>query len=208
MDGLMIDSEPLWTSAQKEVLQQCGVKMAEGPNDTTGLRVDMVVNIWYQRQPWVGKSREEVCQNIIDLVSDKVMRTKPIMPGLYETIELLHSKGLKLAVASSSPMPLIKRVINSLDLENKFEVLSSAGDLPYAKPHPEVYLTAANQLGIDPTECIALEDSFSGLLAAKSARMRAIVVPDVKNYDREHWVIADGKSRCLFDSTELISRYL
>ncbi|EKO3562965.1 HAD-IA family hydrolase [Vibrio fluvialis] len=137
-------------------------------------------------KPWEGESKEEVCQRIINYVTEKVISTKLTMLGLHQLVEHLGSKGFKLAIASSSPMSLIKNMVIAPELENKFDVLSSAGELPFAKPYPEVYLNAAAQLGVSPNECIALEDSFSGLLAAKSARVTVVVVPDATQDDHAH----------------------
>ncbi|WED23128.1 hexitol phosphatase HxpB [Vibrio sp. JC009] len=194
MDGLMIDSEPLWRQAQEEVFQSCGVNMTQkDAEETTGIRINEIVDIWYSRQPWEKFSKQDVTTAIVERVAEKILMTKPAMPGIHNAIEMAKDQGLKLAVASSSPMSLVKATINALGLNGTFEVLNSAENLEYAKPHPEVYINTAKAMGVDPSECIAIEDSFTGLLAAKSANMKTIVIPEAEAFGADKWVIADQK---------------
>lgn len=82
------------------------------------------------------------------------------------------------ATASSSPMTLIKEVVEKLKIGHYFEELYSAEFEEYGKPHPGVYITASKMLDVPAENCIAFEDSFNGLLSAKSAHMKCICVPD------------------------------
>ncbi|MGB2079590.1 MAG: HAD-IA family hydrolase, partial [Vibrio sp.] len=102
-----------------------------------------------------------------------------------------------LALASSSPMVLIQATLTAFNLENTFKAVVSAEDLPYGKPHPEVYLNAAKAINVHPFDCIALEDSFTGLLAAKSAQMKTIVVPEAIHFAEPRFAIADLKLESL-----------
>jgi sugar-phosphatase len=88
-----------------------------------------------------------------------------------------------------------------LELHEYFQVVCSAGELKYPKPHPEVYINAANALQVDARECLALEDSFSGLLAAKAAQMKAIAIPEASTAHLDKWAIADKQFSSLLDIT-------
>ncbi len=88
-------------------------------------------------------------------------------------------------------MAMLEQVLEIFNLRHYFDVLSSAEALPYSKPHPQVYLNAAASLGIDPLNCVTLEDSFNGMIATKAARMRSIVVPAAEHRDDPRWALAD-----------------
>ena len=202
MDGLMIDSQPFWQTAQLEVLPQLGVPITRQDTiDTTGMRVDQIVRRSYEQSPWKSVSCEEVCQRIVNRVIELINEHKPAMPGLGHAIELCQQHGQKLAIASSSPMSMIDATIEALQLEGVFDAKLSGGDLRYSKPHPEVYLNACDALGLAPQRCVALEDSFIGLLAAKSAQMKTIVIPETSATDQKNFVIADRQLNSLHELT-------
>jgi sugar-phosphatase len=95
--------------------------------------------------------------------------------------------------------------LKKLDLQNSFDVITSAEKLPFGKPHPEVYLNCAAALGVKGMECIAFEDSFNGMIAAKAARMKCVIIPAVADHDHARWNAADLKLRSLseFDEDKL-----
>lgn len=192
MDGLLVDSEPFWQQAQLAVLTQLGVSVTlQDTIDTTGVRIDQIVEYYYRKQPWQELTCDEVCNQITDKVIELVKEHQPIMPGVREAIEQCKERGLKVGLASSSPMKLINATLDALSLSDAFEVVESAELLVFGKPHPEVYLNAANSLGVAPTSCMAFEDSFTGLLAAKSAQMKTVVVPAAHANADPRWVISD-----------------
>ncbi|MGO2508209.1 MAG: hexitol phosphatase HxpB [Vibrio hibernica] len=207
MDGLMIDSEPFWQQAQLEVFPLVGVGITlQDTINTTGIRIDQIVEIYYREQPWEGKSCQEVCDMVLARVIELVKEHKPMMPGLLHALEVCQQHNLKIALASSSPMVLIQAALDALELDGVFEAVLSAEGLPYGKPHPEVYLNAATALEVSPLDCVALEDSFTGLLAAKSAQMKTIVIPEASAREQPHFVIADHNLNSLNDITpELLS---
>ncbi|QEF97843.1 2-deoxyglucose-6-phosphate phosphatase [Stieleria maiorica] len=169
--------------------------------DTTGMRVDEIVQRCYEQSPWDALSREGVCDRIVDLVVELVRAHKPGMPGLNQTIDVCQKSGSQLALASPSPMTLIQATINALDLHNVFPVIVSGAKLRYSKPHPEVYLNAADALEVQPQRCVALEDSFIGLLAAKAAQMKTIVIPEASAANQSHFAIADRQLATLGELT-------
>lgn len=202
MDGLMIDSQPYWQTAQLEILPQLGVPITrQNTIDTTGMRIDHIVQNCFAEPPWDSVSCDEVCNRILNRVTELVQKHKPAMPGLHHAIELCQRQGLKLAVASSSPMTLIDATIAALHLDGVFVEKSSGESLRHGKPHPEVYLNACDALSVEPQHCVAIEDSFVGLLAAKSAQMKTIVVPEHSVADQKHFVIADKQLSSLEELT-------
>ncbi|QAR46542.1 hexitol phosphatase HxpB [Kosakonia cowanii] len=195
MDGLLIDSEPLWDRAELEVISSLGVditRRGELP-DTLGLRIDMVVDLWYAQQPWSGPSRQEVTARIIERAIALVEAERPLLPGVREALALCKANGLRVGLASASPLHMLEKVLAMFVLRDSFDALASAESLPYSKPHPQVYLDCAAKLGVDPLACVALEDSVNGMIASKAARMRSIVVPDEEHRADPRYVLANVK---------------
>lgn len=195
MDGLLIDSEPLWDQTELEVISSLGVDVTrrhEMP-DTLGLRIDMVVDLWYAMQPWSGPSKQEVTERIIQRTISLVEEKRPLLPGVREALALCKAEGLKVGLASASPLSMLEKVLALFELSDYFDALASAQTLPYSKPHPQVYLDCAAKLGVDPLTCVALEDSVNGMIAAKAARMRAIVVPAEENRQDARYALANVK---------------
>ncbi|ELY4670079.1 hexitol phosphatase HxpB [Cronobacter muytjensii] len=199
MDGLLIDSEPLWDQAELEVMATLGVDISRRHElpDTLGLRIDLVVELWFAQQPWNGPSVAEVTQRIITRAITLVEEKRPLLPGVADAIALCKAQGLKVGLASASPLHMLERVLTLFDLREQFDVLASAEHLPYSKPHPQVYLDAAAKLGVDPLCCVTLEDSVNGMIATKAARMRSIVVPAEENRADARWALANVRLNSL-----------
>jgi len=175
MDGLLIDTEPVWRSAEKEVFADLGIELTEADLlDSTGVRIDELAAV---RLPLDGPGPAEVADRITNQVVDYVKRAGEPMPGVPEAIALFGRSDLRLAIASSSPERLIDAVCTRLRLVD-IDVRCSALDEAHGKPAPDVYLAAARRLGLSPARCLALEDSPSGVVAAKDAGMTCVAVPD------------------------------
>jgi mannitol-1-/sugar-/sorbitol-6-/2-deoxyglucose-6-phosphatase len=183
MDGLLMDTEPVWRVAEVAVFTALGVALTEEElMGSMGQTIAAVVPVWRLREPahGVGARRltdVEVQERIIEMVAAEVAATGVPMPGVTDAIALLRRLGLPVAIASGSPPRMIEVVTERLDL-GWIEVRCSAMDEPRSKPAPDVYLTAARRLGVRPERCVAIEDSPSGVLSAKAAGMLCIAVPD------------------------------
>lgn len=203
MDGLLIDSEPLWERAELDVLASVGVDISRRHElpDTLGLRIDMVVDLWFAQQPWNGPSRQEIVDRVITHAISLVEETRPLLPGVREAVALCKAQGLKVGLASASPLHMLEKVLTMFDLRDSFDALASAEKLPYSKPHPQVYLDCAAKLGVDPLTCVALEDSVNGMIASKAARMRSIVVPAEEVRHDPRFALANVKLNSLTELT-------
>lgn len=195
MDGLIMDSEPLWDRAELDVMASLGVDITRRDElpDLLGLRIDVVVGLWFAQQPWNGPSCEEVTARIISRAISLVEEERPLLPGAREAVALCKANGLLVGLASASPLHMLEKVLAMFDLRDQFDALASAEKLPYSKPHPQVYLDCAAKLGVDPLTCVALEDSTNGMIASKAARMRSIVVPAEENREDPRYALADVK---------------
>ncbi len=194
MDGVLIDSEPMWREAEPLVLRKLGVPLtSEMCLETTGLRIDEAVAFWHRRYPWDLREHpiHEVGEIIVDKVIDLVRERGQALPGVGEVLGFLGREPVKLAVASSSPARLIAAVLERLEIRSLFAVVHSAENEPFGKPHPAVFISTANMLGVEPVRCLVLEDSLNGVLAAKAARMACVAVPEAHNRDDPRYCIAD-----------------
>lgn len=161
----------------------------------------MVVDLWYAHQPWVGPDRDEVTARIISRAIALVEESRPLLPGVREAVALCKAQGLKVGLASASPLHMLEKVLTMFELRDSFDALASAEKLPYSKPHPQVYMDCAAKLGLDPLTCVALEDSVNGMVASKAARMRSIVVPAEEGRHDPRFALADVKLNSLADLT-------
>jgi mannitol-1-/sugar-/sorbitol-6-/2-deoxyglucose-6-phosphatase len=186
MDGLLVDSEPTWRAVEIEVFGALGLRLTEEEcASTTGLRIDDVVRFRRAQGKWADAD-DAVVERIVDRMVDEARRNPRPKPGVAHALSVVAQAKLPVAIASSSPYRLIRAVVETLKLP--IELVHSAEEEPYGKPHPGVYLTTAKRLGVPPEQCLAVEDSLNGVLAAKSARMRCVAVPES---DDPRFVIAD-----------------
>jgi mannitol-1-/sugar-/sorbitol-6-/2-deoxyglucose-6-phosphatase len=186
MDGLLIDSEPLWRRAERTVFSEVGLHLTDDDCKlTTGLRIDEVVGHWFSRHPWKSQSPEVVGDRIVREVVRLVRTVGEEMPGASRALALCADAGLRLGLASSSSPALIDAVLDRLGFTDRFEVAHSASHEKHGKPHPDVYLTACARLGVSPAGCVAFEDSVNGVRAARAAGMRCIAVPGHEVPDAE-----------------------
>ncbi len=183
MDGLLINSEPLWRRAEIEIFKTVGISLTENDcRETMGYRLNEVVELWYRRKPWQNKSIKAVEQAILNRVSELIGLDGEILPGVESAIAQCQNSGLELAIASSSPLLLIQSVVKLLQFENVFSVLHSAQFEEFGKPHPAVFISTAEKLNVLPEECLVFEDSFHGVIAGLAAKMKVIAVPDTNSY--------------------------
>jgi len=208
MDGLLVDSEPLWVRAEMEIFGEVGVVLGEEDcAQTKGLRTDDVIAYWFTRRPWEKRSPAEVEARLIARVVELVREEGRPLRGVTSAIDAARQSGRRLALASSSPRVIIEATLERLGLTSAFDAVESAEHLPLGKPHPAIFLVAAEKLGVPATSCLVLEDSLTGVIAAKAARMTCIAVPfDHPTHDAR-FAIADAIVASLEDVTaELLDR--
>jgi len=190
MDGVIIDSEPFWRQAQIEILLKYNttITVADCIKHTMGKRIDDVALTWCQLHA-LSISPQLLEQEIITTVAALIREKGKSKTGLYELLTFLKENNFRIALATSSSQPIIDAVFYKLNIASYFEVVCSADEEAYGKPHPSVYLKAAKRLGVPVHNCWVLEDSVTGLISAKSAAMNTMVIPEDKTDPR--FTIAD-----------------
>lgn len=209
MDGVLIDSEPFWQESEMEVFGRAGLALTrEMCLQTMGLRVDEVVEYWRRGRDFDDAPAGALEEAIVGGVVERIRSQGVAREGAAHALGFFRARGLRVALASSSAYRLIGAVTERLGLDGEFEVVYSAEDEEYGKPHPGVYLSTARRLGVTPAGCLAVEDSFNGVLAAKAARMKCVAVPEPAQRRDPRFAIADAALDSLADLNEEVWRLL
>ena len=194
IDGLLINSEPLWNQAAAEIFRQYGIISTEEQYAlTTGLRSKEFVTHWLLQHKIPSTEFERVEDKIVQLALKLIDKDATLMPGVEHIFQFFLKRDFKIGLATSSPAELIEWVKDKLGIRSFIQASCSAQHLPYAKPHPQVYLDCAAALHVSPLACICFEDSVYGMTAAKAARMTCVVVPSAEHIKLPHWGLADLK---------------
>jgi mannitol-1-/sugar-/sorbitol-6-/2-deoxyglucose-6-phosphatase len=179
MDGLLVDSEPVWHEVEIEVFGRHGVPMTmERCLETKGMYLGDAVAYWYARFPWQGPDCEAVAAEILDAMARRLERGVSLKPGAEHALEFCRLRGADLALASSSPRLLIDVVVRRLGLGSLFAVVRSGEDEVSGKPDPAIFLSVAGALAVAPGHCVVFEDSPAGVSAALAAGMVCVAVPE------------------------------
>jgi len=179
MDGLLIDSEPLWREAEIRIFRRLGVPLTEELClETRGMLLTEVASHWFERYPWEGAPPDAVAAEIVDAMALLLAQRVTAKPGVVPALTSCRAQGLRLAIASSSPRRLIEAVVDRLALWDRFDVLHSAETEMAGKPDPAVFLTTARLLAVAPERCVVFEDSPAGVQGALAAGMTCVAVPE------------------------------
>jgi beta-phosphoglucomutase-like phosphatase (HAD superfamily) len=206
MDGLILDTEPLYKTAWQRALAELGHAL----DDDAYLR-------------FVGRSTED-CENDLaqqlgsafpletfrhrwpalwrDCANERGIARKA---GLTELLGFVRDEGLPMALATASDASYTKFSLGLAELQETFNVVVTGDQVPRPKPAPDIYLEAARRLGVNPACCIALEDSEAGILAASRAGMVSLLVPDLKQPSEEATRAAFRVLGSLHDAREVVA---
>jgi len=204
MDGVIIDSEPLWRIAYIKVFGNFGITLTDDQmKQSKGLRVDDEVSFLCNRYRLHEPSPHVISDMIKEKMRELIISHGTAMKGFHESVELFVSESFRLALASSSDYSIIHSVLEKLDIFDYFETVHSAEEEQFGKPHPGVYLSTTRKMNVSPQQCIAIEDSYYGVLAAKAALMDCIAIPEqFPDFDRR-FIIADH----VLESLSTIDRF-
>ena len=196
MDGVLIDSEPLWRRAMIKGFSEAGMPFTEDDcRKTTGIRFNEVVDFWVNRYEIKHLSAKELEEKVMNLLLELIEKEGKAIEHVYELINYCKINDLKIGLATSSSNALMDAVLKKLKLSQEIDVATSAELMSYGKPHPEVFLTCARKLQVLPSECIVIEDSVNGVISGKAARMMVIAVPDAEYQNANKFAIADYQCR-------------
>ncbi|MGI9553740.1 MAG: HAD family hydrolase [Thermodesulfobacteriota bacterium] len=205
MDGVIIDSEPLWEKSEKILLNSFGLSYNPVYRDKIlGLNQNDSANLLRDTFN-LDKTLDEIIDERLKILLRLYKDELKLINGIENLIIDSHDYKLKVGLASSSPMKIINFVLNKFGLNKYFDAVISGECTENGKPHPDIYLEASKQLEVTPSECIAVEDSINGTISAKNAGMYCIAVPDprlnIKDYQKADLIV---KSLTAIKIAELI----
>lgn len=178
MDGLMFDTEPIWTETWAPVLATVGKEyphgLANAIRGTSGKSMEAVINRFV---PDVDAAY--VREAAYEMVHEAIRRGVPKKPGLDELLAYLKSEGVPMAVASSSSLEAIRMNLANGGVADYFSELFTGVGMAHPKPEPDIFLKTAEAMGVDPARTLVLEDSLSGVRAGVAGGFITIMVPDL-----------------------------
>lgn len=199
MDGVIIDSEPIHFEIDVKTMAYYGI-------DVLPQELEKYVGMTNPEMWRLIKKEYSISQTVDEIISYQLkkkihrLRNMDIEPieGITELLFELRKKGIKTAVASSSPRIFIEEVLNKFNLMSCFECIVSGEELERGKPAPDIYIETARALGVTPEECIVIEDSRNGVLSAKEAGMECIGFKNVnsgnQDLSRADWIVNSIKA--------------
>jgi HAD superfamily hydrolase (TIGR01509 family) len=182
MDGLLIDTEPLWFAVEGQLLSELGAYWSKADHELLVGSSSPVASTFISERAGGRLSPERVAEELLLRMTKRLRETPPLQPGVRELIDELDAAGVPRALVSSSARVLIEAVLDGL-APLSFDVVVAGDEVIQHKPHPEPYLTAAAALGVGPADCVALEDSPTGAASATAAGCVVIAVPSVTTID-------------------------
>lgn len=199
MDGVLFDTQKIYCRAWEEAAGVLGIPdIGEPLRRCIGMNrndQEAILGEFYSKDfPFDDFYREK------DLAFDRILSLGvPLMKGTREILEFLKKNGAKVAIASSSRVGMVEENLKNTGLTGFFDKIVGGNLVTHSKPDPEIYLKACELLGVKPEETFAVEDSYNGIRAASSARMKVIMVPDVQPPTEETDALIYGKFDSLLD---------
>lgn len=205
MDGLMFDTEQIWQKGWTELAEEYQVEIApEFRKEICGTSGDLMKSIiekYYHVEDGTEIMNEER-KRVHDYLAVEV----PEKPGVHEILKYLHDNGVKIAVASSSPREMIQRNLEKTNTFSYIDQLTSGQEVEHGKPAPDLFLHAAELIGMDPKDCYVFEDAYNGVRAGHAAGCCTIMIPDMIPPNEEMKEIADGIYDSLLDAKDAIEK--
>ncbi len=205
MDGLLLDTERIYRDSWKIVAEEFGVLYnPEFPKAVCGTSGSGKVAVVEKYYPEVDVNAFiEACRRH---VYESVSRFVPEKPGMHEILDYFRKKKVKMAVASSSRMKIIKNNLQKVGVLDQFDAVVSGGQVERGKPAPDIFLEAARQIGCAPKDCYVFEDGRSGIKAGAAAGCDTIMIPDLTAPDEELRTLCVAIYPSLLDAMEAIER--
>jgi len=176
LDGVLIDSERVWEEVRRAFVAEGGGRWMP---DTQRRLMGMSTGEWARylsEELGVRKAPDEVARGVVERMNERYARDLPLIPGAVEAVRQMGARW-PLGLASSSPPEIIRLVLEQAGLAGWFGAVASSDEVPAGKPAPDVYLLAAQRLGVLPASSVAIEDSSNGLRSAAAAGYRVVAIP-------------------------------
>lgn len=178
LDGTLVDSMWMWPDIDREYLNRFEIEYDDNlKNEIDGISFHETA-VYFKNKFGISDSVEKICKDWEDMAYDKYKYEVKEKPGCKKFLEHLRSKGIKMGIATSNNRSMVDVVLESLDMKDFFEVITTSDEVKRGKPAPDVYLTTANLLNVEPKNCLVFEDVVAGIMAGKSAGMKVCAIED------------------------------
>jgi len=177
MDGTLVETETRWWQAEIDVMEKHGSTWTiDDQNQAIGGPLQAVADYMAAK---ANANAKQIYNEIVDAMLHSFTNNPPqLQPGWAEVLDEAVREKLKIALVTASNRPLAEALLKSTKLDKYFEVVVTSDDLPRTKPHPDPYLHAAERFGLDVLECLAFEDSNTGITSSLAAGIPTIAVPE------------------------------
>jgi len=192
LDGVLADSEPWWNKIDAQLLSEYGVDYhGEYHRDVLGVSYRLAIE-FYKKKFGISAPTEELMRRRGEIATEFFANRVGLFPSTKDVLNELREMKLRLAVATSSVSASARPFLDRHQIARFFDVIITGDEIERGKPEPDIYLRTAEKLGIGADECLVIEDSLSGIAAAKAAHMRVAAIPDRRFVDpREYEKEAD-----------------
>lgn len=187
LDGVLADSEPWWNEIDKKLLGECGVAYrGEYHQNVLGVSYRIAVD-FYKKAFGLTARTEELMRRRGEIAAEFFANRVGLFPSTRAVLEELRRMNLRLAVATSSVSASARPFLDRHQLTAFFDVIVTGDEIERGKPHPDIYLHAAEKLGVTADACLVIEDALSGVAAGKAAGMRVAALPDTRFVDTREY---------------------
>ena len=192
LDGVLADSEPWWSDIDAALLAEHGITYrGEYHREVLGTSYRLAIE-FYKRSFGISAPTDELMKRREEIAIDFFANRIGIFTSTKPVLEELQQMRLRLGVGTSSVSACARPFLDRHELSPFFDVVVTGEEVEHGKPHPDIYLRAAEKLGVAPEACLVIEDALSGIAAAKAANMRVAAIPDTRFVDaREYETAAD-----------------
>src|SRR5205085_1348932 len=208
LDGVLADSEPWWNKIDAQLLREYGKKNYHGEyhREVLGVSYRLAVE-FYKKKFVISAPTEELMKRRGEIATEYFANRVGLFPSTKDVLNELREMKLRLALATSSVSASARPFLDRHQLTQFFDVIITGDEIERGKPEPDIYLRTAEKIGIAANECLVIEDSLSGIAAAKAANMRVAAIPDRRFVDpREYEKKSDYLLRDLADVRALLRR--
>jgi HAD superfamily hydrolase (TIGR01509 family) len=192
MDGTLVDTEPYWIESEFELAERCGGRWTREDALSLVGRDLLDAGRYIREHMGIALTPERIVDELLDGVVARVRRNVPWRPGALDLLVALRGADIPCALVTMSYQRFVAPILEHLPPDT-FRAIVTGDTIRYGKPHPEPYLAAAAALGVHAGDCVAIEDSTTGVLSAETAGCQVLVIPN-------HVTVAEGPRRTFRDT--------
>lgn len=178
LDGTLVDSMWVWEKVDETFLGQLGIKVPSDMNKDLEGKSFTETAIYFKERFKLEMSVEEIKESWNEMGWAFYTHQVPLKRGVKEFLEQLSKQGIKMGIATSNSIELVRAVLKALDIEGYFKQIRTSCEVGKGKPFPDIYLKVAEDLQVEPSRCLIFEDIPNGVLAGKNAGMTAWCIRD------------------------------